>query len=156
MRDEKKRGKRDHSANTDNRSELELFARRNNVTIDEARSLIGQFGEDLPTVVADILPKARRAAKPRASRARSAEGHARGDAAMNEREEEFMDRWLDRNINSSQLKHPEPLVAKVLARRCIADAEKAGVAVEALEEVVVDVEQAISDELKVAKAKETK
>ena len=157
MRDEKKRGKRDHSAaNADGRGDLESFARRNNVTIDEARSLIGQFGEDLPTVVAEILPKARRAAKPRASRARSAEEHAPGDAAMNEREEEFMDKWLDRNINSSQLKHPEPLVAKVLAKRCIADAEKAGVAVEALEEVVVDVEQAISDELKVAKAKETK
>jgi len=68
---------------------------------------------------------------------------------VNEREEEFMDKWLDRNITSSQLKHSEPLVAKVLAKRCIADAEKEGVA-------VVDVEQAISDELKVAKAKETK
>ena len=75
---------------------------------------------------------------------------------MNEREEEFMDKWLDRNITSSQLKHSEPLVAKVLAKRCIADAEKEGVAVKALEEVVVDVEQAISDELKVAKAKEAK
>jgi hypothetical protein len=48
------------------------------------------------------------------------------------------------------------LVAKVLAKQCVADAEKEGVTREALEEVVVDVEQAISDELKVAKAKETR
>jgi hypothetical protein len=75
---------------------------------------------------------------------------------MNEREEEFMDKWLDRNITSSQLKHPESLVAKVLAKRCIADASKEGVAIEALEEVVVDVEEAIADELKFAKAKEPK
>ena len=75
---------------------------------------------------------------------------------MNDREENFMDKWLDRNITSSHLKHPEPLVAKVLAKRCIADASKEGVAIEALEEVVVDVEEAIADELKVAKAKEAK
>lgn len=75
---------------------------------------------------------------------------------MNGREEDFMDKWLDRNIRSSQLKHPELLVAKVLAKRCVADAEKEGVTREALEEAVVDVEQAIFDELKVAKAKETK
>ena len=75
---------------------------------------------------------------------------------MKEQEAEFMEKWLDRNIRSSQMKHPEPLVAKVLAKRCVADAEKEGVTLEALEEVVVDVEQAISDELKIAKAKEAK
>jgi hypothetical protein len=45
------------------------------------------------------------------------------------------------------------LVAKVLAKRCVAEAEKEGVTRDASNEVVVDVEQAISDELKVAKAR---
>jgi len=66
---------------------------------------------------------------------------------MNDREEQFMDKWLDRNIKTSRAKHPEPLLAKALAKRCIADAEKEGMTREALEEVVVDLEQAISDEL---------
>jgi hypothetical protein len=153
MRDKKKRDR--DAAEVDNRSELKYFAQRNKVSMDEARTLMGQFGDRRPTGTGDFQ-KARPAAKPRAPHAKSVKGHSLGDAAMNEREEEFMDKWLDRNITSSQLKHSEPLVAKVLAKRCIADAEKEGVAVKALEEVVVDVEQAISDELKVAKAKEAR
>jgi hypothetical protein len=75
---------------------------------------------------------------------------------VKEQEAEFMEKWLDRNIRSSQLKHPEELVARVLAKRCIADAEKAGVSIKALEGVVVDIEEAIADELRLAKAREPK
>ena len=154
---EKKRDKRDrNAADADDGSELKHFAQRNKVSLDEARVLIGQFGDDRPTDPGRAIPKAGPTEKARTSQTELAEEHSQGDAGMNEREEEFMDKWLERNITSSQLKHPPPLVAKVLAKRCVADAEKEGVTREALEEVVVDVEQAISDELKVAKAKETK
>ena len=47
MTDDKKGGKRHRNpVSTDQGSELEYFARRNGVTIEEARGLIGQFGND--------------------------------------------------------------------------------------------------------------
>jgi|EndMetStandDraft_8_1072994.scaffolds.fasta_scaffold23458_4 hypothetical protein len=145
-----------NAADADNASELKHFAQRNKVSLDEARALIGQFGDDRQTDPGKAIPKSRPSEKACVSPTELAKKHSHGDAAMSEREEDFMDKWLDRNIRSSQLKHPELLVAKVLAKQCVADAEKEGVTREALEEVVVDVEQAISDELKVAKAKETR
>jgi hypothetical protein len=69
---------------------------------------------------------------------------------VNENAEEFMDKWLDENVKPTHLKRPENLVAKILAKRCIADAEAAGVEVASLEHVVVDIEEAIVDELRVA------
>ena len=69
---------------------------------------------------------------------------------MNENAEEFMDKWLDANVKPTHLKRPETIVAKVLAKRCLADAEEAGVDVASLEEVVVNIEEAIVDELRVA------
>ena len=70
---------------------------------------------------------------------------------MNEAEE-FMDRWLDENVRPAHLRRPEPLVAKVLAKRCVADAEKAGMEIADLEEAVVDIEEAIADDLRVIAA----
>jgi hypothetical protein len=67
---------------------------------------------------------------------------------MREDAERFMDLWLDQNVRPTHLNQREALVAKVLARRCIADAEMAGINVDVLEEVVVDIEEAIADELK--------
>ena len=72
---------------------------------------------------------------------------------MRELVEEFMDKWLDANVRQVHLRHPESLVARALARRCIADAEKAGVGLDALEEVVVDIEEAIGDELQLRAAR---
>jgi hypothetical protein len=68
---------------------------------------------------------------------------------MSERAETFMDKWLDDNVSAKQLKRPEKLVVKVLAKRCLADARKAGVPLEEIAETVGDVEQAITDELSV-------
>ena len=70
---------------------------------------------------------------------------------MNEAEE-FMDKWLDENVRPAHLRRPEPLVAKVLAKRCVGDAEKAGMKIADLEEAVVDIEEAIADELRVIAA----
>jgi hypothetical protein len=71
---------------------------------------------------------------------------------MSERAEAFMDKWLDENIDAKQLKRPEKVVAKMLARRCLAAARKAGVAPEEIAETVGDVEEAITDELRVVAA----
>jgi len=69
---------------------------------------------------------------------------------VNEDAEEFMDKWLDENVKPTHLKRPENIVAKVLAKRCLADAKEAGVEIASLEKVLVDVEEAIVDELRVA------
>jgi hypothetical protein len=64
-----------------------------------------------------------------------------------------MDSWLDANVKNRHLKAPEKS-APILAKKCAADAKKAGVPLEELEEVVVDIEQAITDELTVVAPQE--
>jgi hypothetical protein len=71
---------------------------------------------------------------------------------MSERAEAFMDKWLDENVDAKQLRRPENVVAKMLAKRCLADARKAGIPVEEIVETVGDLEQAIIDELRVITA----
>jgi hypothetical protein len=75
-----------------------------------------------------------------------------GKPHMSERAEAFMDKWLDENIDAKQLKRPEQVVAKMLARRCLTAARKAGVSLEEIAETVGDVEEAITDELRVLPA----
>jgi hypothetical protein len=67
---------------------------------------------------------------------------------MSKRAEDFMDSWLRAKITDRHRKAPEKS-APILAKRCATDAKKAGVPLEELEEVVVDIEQAITDELTV-------
>jgi hypothetical protein len=71
---------------------------------------------------------------------------------MSKRAENFMDSWLDAKITDRDLAAPEKS-APILAKKCAADAKKAGVPLEELEEVVVDIEQAITDELTLAAPK---
>ena len=71
---------------------------------------------------------------------------------MSERAEAFMDKWLDENVDVRQLKRPENVVAKMLAKRCLAHARKARIPVEEIVETVGDVEEAIIDELRVITA----
>ena len=66
---------------------------------------------------------------------------------MRQLAEDFMDKWLQANI-ADRPWNPRATVTG-FARRCKADARKSGVPVEALIEVVGDVEQAIIDELRV-------
>ncbi|WP_353646603.1 hypothetical protein [Mesorhizobium sp. WSM2239] len=68
---------------------------------------------------------------------------------MSKRAEDFMDKWLDAKVTDRHLKAPEKS-ARILAKKCATDAKKAGVPLEELEEAVVDLEQAITDELTVA------
>jgi hypothetical protein len=68
---------------------------------------------------------------------------------MSKRAEDFMDSWLDAKVTDRHLKAPEKS-APILAKKCATDAKKAGVPLDELEEVVVDIEQAITDELTVA------
>jgi hypothetical protein len=68
---------------------------------------------------------------------------------MSKRAEEFMDNWLNANINKRHLKTAEKSVP-ILAKRCAIDAKKAGVSIDELEEVVIDIEKAINDELTLA------
>jgi hypothetical protein len=68
---------------------------------------------------------------------------------MSKRAEDFMNSWLDANIRGRHLAAPE----KSAPKKCATDAKKAGVPLEELEEVVVDIEQAIADELTVAAPK---
>lgn len=68
---------------------------------------------------------------------------------MSKRAEDFMDSWLRANVTDRHRKAPEKS-APILAKRCATHAKKAGVPLEELEEVVVDIEQAITDELTVA------
>ena len=73
---------------------------------------------------------------------------------MSERAEEFMDRWLDANVAKRHPAKLKGIAMKVLAKRCAADATLQGVPVEELEGVVVDIEEAIVDELNVIAARE--
>jgi hypothetical protein len=71
---------------------------------------------------------------------------------MSKRAEDFMDGWLDAKVTDRHLKASQKS-APILAKKCAADAKKAGVPLEELEKVVVDIEQAITDELTFAAAK---
>jgi hypothetical protein len=73
---------------------------------------------------------------------------------MSKRAADFMDKWLDDKVTARHLKTPEKSVP-ILAKRCAADAKKAGVPIEELETVVADIEQAITDELTFAAPKGT-
>jgi hypothetical protein len=78
MRDEKTKRDR-NAANADNCRELKYFAKRNKVSMDEARALIGQFGDDRPTASGNAIPKARPTTKALASQTRLAKGPLLGD-----------------------------------------------------------------------------
>jgi len=66
---------------------------------------------------------------------------------MDEAAEAFMDAWLDANVTHKHAKKPSSRTIKALANRCIRDANAAGISLDTLEEVVVDIEEAIMDEL---------
>ena len=66
---------------------------------------------------------------------------------MDEAAEAFMDAWLDVNVSRRHAKKPSTRTIKALANRCIADANRAGISLHTLEDVVVDIEEAIADEL---------
>ena len=68
---------------------------------------------------------------------------------MSERAEAFMDKWLDENIDANHLKRPENVVARILAKRCLAAARRAHLSPEEIAETVGDIEEAIVDELRV-------
>ena len=66
---------------------------------------------------------------------------------MDEAAEAFMDAWLDANVTHKHARKPSAKTIKALAKRCAGDAAAAGIPLETLEEVVVDIEEAITDEL---------
>lgn len=66
---------------------------------------------------------------------------------MKEAAEAYMDAWLDANVTHKHAKKPSFRTIKSLAKRCVADAAAQGVTLEEIEEVVVDIEEAIVDEL---------
>ena len=66
---------------------------------------------------------------------------------MDEAAEAFMDAWLDANVTHKHAKRPSAKTIKSLAKCCVADAAAEGFTLDALEEVVVDIEEAIADEL---------
>ena len=66
---------------------------------------------------------------------------------MNEAAEAFMDAWLDDNVTHKHAKKPSARTIKSLAIRCVADAAAKGISLDVLQEVVVDIEEAIEDEL---------
>ena len=66
---------------------------------------------------------------------------------MDKAAEAFMDAWLDANVTHKHAKRPSAKTIKSLAKRCVADAAAEGITLDALEEVVVDIEEAIADEL---------
>jgi hypothetical protein len=66
---------------------------------------------------------------------------------MNKAGEAFMDVWLDDNVTHKHAKKPTARTIKSLAKRCVADAAAKGISLDVLEEVVVDIEEAITDEL---------
>lgn len=72
---------------------------------------------------------------------------------MSKRAEGFMNQWLDAKVTDRHLKAPEKSAPILAKKKCASDAKKAGVPLEELEEVVVDIEQAIADELTVAASK---
>lgn len=75
---------------------------------------------------------------------------------MDEAAEAFMDAWLDANVTHRHAKKPSSRTIKALANRCIQDATAAGISLDSLEEVVVDIEEAITDELNFIAAMEAK
>jgi hypothetical protein len=66
---------------------------------------------------------------------------------MSKAAEAFMDAWLDANVTRRHAKKPSIRTIKALANRCIADANAAGISLHTLEDVVLDIEEAITDEL---------
>jgi hypothetical protein len=62
--------------------------------------------------------------------------------------EAFMDAWLDTNVAHKHSIKPNPVTIKKLAKKCVADARAQGISLDKLEDVVIDIEQAIDDELK--------
>ena len=89
MRKEKN-GKRDlNAANDSDRVELRCFARRNRVSMDEARAIAGQFGRDRLIASANAKPKARQPSKARTPQTVTAKGNLLADAAMYDPEEEI-------------------------------------------------------------------
>jgi hypothetical protein len=66
---------------------------------------------------------------------------------VNEAAEAFMDSWLDANVTRKHAKKPSARTIKALASRCMQDAINAGISLDTLEDVVVDIEEAIADEL---------
>jgi len=66
---------------------------------------------------------------------------------MDRAAEAFMDAWLDANITHKHSAKPNPATITKLAKKCVADARAQGIALEKLEDVVIDIEQAIDDEL---------
>ena len=58
-----------------------------------------------------------------------------------------MDTWLDANVSHKHAARPSARTIKSLAKRCIANAAAEGISLDTLEEVVVDIEEAIEDEL---------
>jgi hypothetical protein len=75
---------------------------------------------------------------------------------MDEAAEAFMDGWLDANVTHKHAKKPTARTIKSLAKRCVADAADAGISLDSLEEVVVDIEEAIEDELNFIATMKTK
>ena len=61
--------------------------------------------------------------------------------------EVFMDAWLDANVSRKHARKPSDRTIKALANRCMRDGSEAGISLERLEEVVIDIEDAITDEL---------
>jgi hypothetical protein len=66
---------------------------------------------------------------------------------MNDAAEAFMDAWLDANVTHKHAKRPTARTIEALAKRCVVDAAAEGISWDSLEEVVVDIEEAIIDEL---------
>jgi hypothetical protein len=57
-------------------------------------------------------------------------------------------KWLDQNVKPAHLGTPKDKVPKVLSKRCAKDAQKKGIPVD---ELVVDVEEAITDGSRLAR-----
>jgi hypothetical protein len=84
------------------------------------------------------------------------EGTRAQESKMDEAAEAFMEAWLDANITRRHAKKPSARTVKSLANRCIADAAAQGISLDSLENVVVDIEEAITDELNVIASMKTK
>jgi hypothetical protein len=65
---------------------------------------------------------------------------------MTQQAEEFMDHWLQANIASKPI-HPRATVSG-FARKCRAEARRSGIALDDILAVVGDLEEAITDELR--------
>jgi hypothetical protein len=84
------------------------------------------------------------------------EGTRTGKLKMDEPAEAFMDAWLDANVTHKHAKRASSRTIKALANRCMQDATAAGISLNSLEVVVVDIEEAITDELNFIATMETK